>query len=218
MCARFSLTSSEQVAKYFQGRLTFDEPSRYNIAPSDSALSVVAENNSEIRIEPQRWGLHLSHRPQPVINLRSEGRTIDQSFGAQPRFQRCLIPATGFFEWRTENGVKQPYNFVMADDDAFAFAALCQAAPNGPPEFAILTCEPNSLVAQYHDRMPSIIESDSADAWLSSDVYEDIVGLAQNPLPAERMVAYAVTRKMGSPRYQSADCIQPSEPENPSLF
>ncbi len=164
MCARFNLTSSDQVARYFQGRLAFDEPPRYNIAPSDTVLAAVAYLEQGLKLEPQRWGVHMGHRPQPVINLRSESSMIEKTLAQGSRFSRCLIPTTGFFEWRTEDGAKQPYNFVLKDGEAFAFAGLCQPGQNGPPECAILTCEPNELVSEYHDRMPCIIDAGKVDA------------------------------------------------------
>lgn len=218
MCARFNLTSSDQVARYFQGRLVFEEPPRYNIAPSDVVLAAVAFHEHGMKLEPQRWGVHMGHRPQPVINFRSESSMLEKTLDAGSRYARCLIPATGFFEWRTEGGVKQPYNFMMKDREAFAFAGLFVEGKEGPPECAILTCEPNELVAEYHDRMPSIIAPDRADAWLFSDETDEVLFLARVPFPADRMAAFPVTRKMGNPRYQEAASVVQAEPENPTLF
>lgn len=141
-------------------------------------------------------------------------KTLDEG----SRYHRCLIPATGFFEWRSEAGIKQPYNFVMEDREAFAFAGLYLDGQGGPPECAILTTEPNELVAEYHDRMPSIISADTANAWLYSDEMDQILFLARTPFPAEQMAAFPVTRKMGNPRYQDQAGVLPAEPENPSLF
>lgn len=217
MCARFSLASPEKVAEYFQGRLVFDEPPRYNIAPSDAVLAAILEGGV-LGLEPQRWGLHMSHRPQAVINLRSETTMIAKTFDAKPSFRRCLIPATGFFEWREENGVKQPYHFALRSGEAFAFAGLCKAVPDGPPECAILTTEPNGLVAQYHDRMPSLIAKEDAETWLGGSSEEEVISLARLPFREDRMLAFPVTRKMGNPRFQGEESVRPSEPENPTLF
>ena len=215
MCARFNLASPEQAARYFQGRLRFDDPPRYNIAPTDLILTGLLDAGGLVA-EHMRWGMKLGDRPG-VINLRSETSSIERSFGSEPRFQRCLIPATGFFEWRQEGSVKQPYNFVMESGEAFAFAGLWQPGHQGPPEVAILTCHPNELVAAYHDRMPSLVAPEDAERYLSGSA-EEVLEIARVPFPAERMKTYPVSRKMGSPRFQDSEAIRPAEPPNPSLF
>jgi putative SOS response-associated peptidase YedK len=192
MCARFNLATPEAAGRYFQGRLALDSEPRYNIAPSEP-LPCVYLDNHDLALAWPTWNLTLG--PRKVINIRTEGQMMNQS-----RWKRCLVCATGFFEWREEGGHKQPYNFVMRSGEAFAFAALSNPEVT---ETAILTTTPNELVAKYHDRMPSIIASHDAEAWLEGNRPD----LAIAPFPAELMDAFPVTRKMGNPRYKGSDSV-----------
>lgn len=215
MCARFNLMSTEKAARYFQGRLRFDEPVKYNIAPTDMILTVLEEHG--LTANHMRWGMHLGPSRGAVINLRSEGQSLERSFGKTSHFRRCLVPATGFFEWREEGGAKQPYNFVLASGEAFALAGLCQQRGEEPAEFAILTCEPNELVADYHDRMPSVVASEDADGYLAGDP-EAVAKIARIPFPAELMAVFPVTRKMSNSRFQGEEAVRHIEPQNRNLF
>ena len=105
--------------------------------------------------------------------------------------RRCVIPAEGFYEWREEHGYKQPYFFARKDGKPVMFAGIwdySEVKGDTIPSFAILTDEPNELVAPYHDRMPVVL--DDAEKWLDVDAPLDAVC----PLGPDRFVVRPVNR------------------------
>lgn len=211
MCARFSVASAESVGLYFQGRLAFDEGPRYNIAPSEPVFAGLLAPEGLVGRDAS-WGLELG--PRKVINLRSEGPMIGKTWGA---FRRVVVPATSFFEWREENGVRIPYLFGLASGDAFGIAGIGREIVPGTWQVALLTTSPNSLVAEYHDRMPSLLSPEDVDEWLGAPTPHEACPLALTPYPAERMRVYPVSRKVGNPRFKDQEAIQRVSPQ-PGLF
>jgi putative SOS response-associated peptidase YedK len=88
--------------------------------------------------------------------------------------RRCVVPAEGFYEWREEGGKKQPYYFARRDGKPVMFACIwdySEIKGETVPSFAILTDEPNELIAPYHDRMPVVLAK--VEAWLNPDTTLD---------------------------------------------
>ena len=145
---------------------------RWNIRPGQSNPVVI--NNEKREIEFMLWGLipHFAkddHYKYKTINARAE--TIDQlpTFRHPFHHNRCLVPATGFYEPDKINFSKQPYPwhyFEMRDHSISSFAGLYDVWKNGSKEirsYTILTTTPNALVGRYHDRMPVILEKEDED-------------------------------------------------------
>ncbi len=111
-----------------------------------------------------------------MINARAE--TVDTlNFYKKPfREQRCLIPASGFYEWKTEGKQKTKFYFHRKDTDLFAFAGLYSVwhSPDGKeiPSYTIITTTPNKTVKAVHDRMPVILKREDEDTWLNPDIQE----------------------------------------------
>jgi len=118
----------------------------------------------------------------PLLNARTDGLRRGQ-FRQHLQKQRCIIPAAGFYEWREEDG-KQPYYFARKDGRPLMLAGIwAEAEYKGDKRtaFAILTDEPNALIAPYHDRMPVALADDQLDGWLDLG--------RQNPLDADLLLA-----------------------------
>ena len=118
----------------------------------------------------------------------------------------------GFFEWRLENGKKQPYYFRRSDKSIFAFAGLWQPgnSPSEPGNFVILTTTPNDVVKPYHDRMPVILVPDCVDAWVRTPAAEQAMLRSLTvPYAADIMEAFAVTPKVNKPANSSPENIEP---------
>jgi len=150
------------------------------------------------------------------INARAETVATAPAFReAFPR-RRCLVPATGFYEWKKlPGGGKQPYNIGMRDGSLFAMAGLWECWKKGPEpieSFTIITGPPNSLVAELHDRMPVILEPDHWDAWLTSKDTGEVQAMLQ-PFPAQLMSAYPVSPKVGNVKDDTPDLIEPLQGE-----
>jgi len=156
-----------------------------------------------------------------LINVRSETASTRPSFRAAFRSRRCLIPASGFYEWRRNRTVRQPYLISRVDGQPMAFAGLWEhwTVPRGktltgslatfePGErietCTILTTAANTLVAQVHDRMPVILAAEAFDAWLGGER----VPLA--PCAPETLVARPVSRAVNDHRNDDPRCLDPA--------
>lgn len=108
------------------------------------------------------WGLAVSWQAQPVINARSE--TLDQKPTFQPFLSnRCLVPASAYFEWRAHGRAKIKTRIHLDDESVMMFAGLI-----GDGRFTIVTCAPSPAIAHIHDRMPVILGSMAQDQWLNA--------------------------------------------------
>jgi putative SOS response-associated peptidase YedK len=138
-----------------------------NVAPTETVPVLIAGNGVVLA----RFGIHRNGpngKPRPpLLNARTDGMRKGQ-FRTHLKKQRCVIPADGFYEWRDEGG-KQPYYFARKDGKPLMLAGIWQEAEykcDKRAAFAILTEEPNELVASYHDRMPLALADDKVALWL----------------------------------------------------
>jgi putative SOS response-associated peptidase YedK len=185
---------------------------RYNIAPTQTVPIVRLNSGGRREIAFLRWGLipfwskdaKIAYR---TINARAETVATAPAFRAAFKKRRCLVPASGFYEWKKlADGDKQPYFIGMGDGAPFSFAGLWERWDKGetPVEtFTIMTGEPNSLVAPLHNRMPVILEPDHYDAWLTATDTAIPQALLQ-PFPAQLMTAYRVSKRVNNARNDDA--------------
>ena len=215
MCGRFAMTESEEkVMNDFQIQHSevLLEP-RYNISPSQG-ITVIVKQDGIRRLETRQWGLipFWAKAPKPMINARAETASEKPAFKQAFRKRRCLIPASGFFEWAREDGKKQPYFICLQDKSPMAFAGLCEEwyTPDGKivKTCAILTVEANSFLQFIHHRMPVILTPAKGMTWL--DLNETEVS-SQNilmPYDSENMEARRVTRRVNVPSFDNPECIE----------
>jgi putative SOS response-associated peptidase YedK len=164
-----------------------------------------------------RWGLVPSWADDPgigarMINARSETAPEKPSFRSAFRRRRCLIPVDGFYEWKRENGSKQPYYFRIDGGRPFAFAGLWESW-NKDGEIrscTILTTTANDLVEEIHERMPVILPRDRYDAWLDPEAEGEELAALLVPYPGDDLEAYPVSRFVNSPGNDDPRCIEPA--------
>ena len=178
MCSRYFLDADGNVIAYtFRVPLTQPLRKRFNIAPTQDAPVVRVAESGEREIAMLRWGLVPSWAKDlsagtKMINARSEGVHEKPAFREALRRRRCLVPATGFFEWKPVGKRKQPFAITIADRPVFAFAGLWESwrSSDGKPveTFTIVTTDANDAVREIHDRMPVILPRDAEDAWLEA--------------------------------------------------
>lgn len=225
MCGRFTNKAKpEQIKKEFKvGRInpTIFEP-RYNIAPTQ-LIPAVLESDGERIIERLRWGLIPSWAKDEsignkLINARAETLAEKPSFRNAFRSHRCIIPASGFYEWAKKGtGAKQPYYFYLKDKDVFGFAGLYEEWTNKETGELLETCtiittEANEVLEPVHDRMPVILKAENYDQWL--DPKETDTGRLEKllvPYPAEEMASHAVSRAINNPSVDSPELIENSK-------
>jgi putative SOS response-associated peptidase YedK len=112
----------------------------------------------------------MKEKPKaPHINARAETVHKLPLFREGFAKRRCLIPATGFYEWQKREDGKQPYRFRRKDLEPFAFAGIWEFVRLGGEEIlstAMIVGEANPLVGGVHDRMPVMLMSEDYDRWL----------------------------------------------------
>ena len=215
MCGRFAMTESEEkVMNDFQIQHSevLLEP-RYNISPSQG-ITVIVQQDGIRKLETRQWGLipFWAKAPKPMINARAETASEKPAFKQAFRKRRCLIPASGFFEWAKEDGKKQPYFICLQDKSPMAFAGLCEEwyTPDGKivKTCAILTVEANSFLQFIHHRMPVILTPAKGMNWL--DLIESEVSPQDILMPydSENMEARRVTRRVNVPSFDNPECIE----------
>lgn len=220
MCGRFTLrVFPEQIAELFSLEQMPPLNPRYNIAPTQSVLAIrdsYAGNGREATF--LNWGLIPSWANDPsigsrMINARSETAAQKPSFRAAFKYRRCIIPADGFYEWQKVAGGKQPQLIGLKGGGLFGFAGLweCWEREGSAIEScAILTTEPNELLAPIHNRMPVILHPEDYDEWLSRDIQKaDPLLHLMRSFPAELMAYRPVSTHVNNPRNEDPACVSP---------
>jgi putative SOS response-associated peptidase YedK len=216
MCGRFTLQiPAEVLAKAFGlQELSLVEP-RYNIAPGQLVAAVrrIGDHN---KIDFLKWGLlpeweqDLTHTQ---INARSETVHEKPAFQHAVKCNRCIIPATGFYEWLpTEGSHKQPYYIRLLNSGVMGFAGLWERREagdgSGLETCCILTTSANDLVKPIHERMPVILQAEDYDFWLDRNRHDPSeLQRLYKPYPSDLMVAHVVPDLVNNPRFDSAACI-----------
>ncbi|MEO0804635.1 MAG: SOS response-associated peptidase [Cyanobacteria bacterium J06642_2] len=224
MCGRFALAAdAETIAHAFALSLEREIPPRYNIAPSQPVEVVRANEQHERELAIVQWGLIPSwvkdlSKWKPLINARSETVAEKPSFRAAFRRRRCLIPASGFYEWQKVEEGKQPFfihqHAEEGDLPVFAMAGLWehwQRHDGSELETCtILTTAANASMKPIHDRMPVILAPDDYDAWLLTDE-RDVgdLGALLHPVDDEWVSAYPVSTTVNNPRHDGFICMEP---------
>ena len=229
MCGRYTLTAGQEelIRKFLLKQLAGDVEKvlrpRYNIAPSQQVVTVRLSPESGERLAiPAVWGLVPSWTKDPkigagLINARSETAAEKPSFRAAFKQRRCLIPASGFYEWQRTGGYKQPYYFTMASGEPFAMAGLWELwrGSDGSEieSCAILTTEPNDVLAPVHNRMPVILEPDDFDLWLDprKGIPADVQPLLK-PYDPKQMICYPVSKRVNNTRHDGPELIEKYDP------
>jgi len=219
MCGRFSLTHSiETVGCTFRASGDINYPKRYNIAPSQRVPIVGSSDGKHRKMALMQWGLIPSWARDAsignrLINARAETIEEKPSFRMAYQSRRCIVPASGFYEWKRYGSRKQPYYIQSASKGLLALAGLWESW-NGPDgvvySFTIITTKPNELMKTIHDRMPVIIAPDYFEQWLNCRDYsgKDVSHLLR-PVAADTLEAFPVSSLVNSPSNDSWKCAQP---------
>src|SRR4051794_30976416 len=182
MCGRYAivLVGDGSLQRRFSLEELLDDPApRFNVAPTQ-ALPVITRNSPN-RAEMMRWGMIPFWAKDPaigsrMINARAETVAEKPAFKRSLRSQRCLVPASGFFEWKRDGETRTPHFIHLTDEPLFAFAGLYDRwrSPDGQEvmSYSILTIEPNDLMAPIHNRMPVVLDREDEGIWLDPDITE----------------------------------------------
>lgn len=225
MCGRYQFDFSDRDrfrARYdIEGNYPYSEiKTRYNVAPGQSMPVVVSRSPNSVEL--MLWGLipgwDRSDKPKGFINLRDD--TVASKAWAQRYLasSRCLVPASGFYEWRKADGEKIPYYIRPETGDYFSFAGLWsewRSPATGQTEktYTIITTSPNGFMEPIHNRMPAILTREEEEEWLNPDNAE-IARLKELLHPYRGpMKGYPVSRRVNSPAHDDAQVIEPEARE-----
>lgn len=214
MCGRYTATwSGVQFAETFgvQGSL-FEN---YNVAPTHHA-PVVIQPGCNREVLEAKWGLLPRWVDKPadfrasMFNARAGTLTEKASFKRPFKRQRCLVPASGFYEWVEDNGVKQPYYIRPKDGELLAFAGLWerwQKEADVIYSYTVITTGANETMQGLHSRMPVILPVESFSDWLRDDSKPDNLLALLNPYEGD-LETYRVDRRVGRTRENDAGLVE----------
>jgi putative SOS response-associated peptidase YedK len=220
MCGRYVLKAAlPDIARMLGMDVDLALEPSYNIAPTTPVPACRMEQPDRKELTLLRWGLipHWAKQADGgyrMINARAETVAEKPAFRSPLRNRRCLIPADGYYEWKSVGGRKQPYYFSMKDGRPFCFAGLWerwQPADGDPIETCtIITTGANALGAEIHPRMPVILAADDYGRWLDPRVTQaDAVVPLLAPFPPEAMTTYPVSTLVNNARVDEPRCITP---------
>jgi putative SOS response-associated peptidase YedK len=179
MCQRFYLAArAAEIKKVFKIEDVPELVPRYNIAPTQHSPIVTAVGKAR-ELHIARWGVVPSWSRDLSLAARvadAAAETIEDKPAFRTLFQtrRCLVPASGYFEWQTKGAKKQPYKIALRNGGLLAFAGLWETwtPETGEPveTFAIITTQANKLISEIGERMPAIIPSADYQRWLTAPV------------------------------------------------
>lgn len=227
MCGRYALLADP--ADLVEGfdmhgpSMPLDFRPSYNAAPSQLMPVVLLESGRRI-IRLHRWGLIPSWAKDPsvgnqLINARAETIAEKPSFRNAFKKHRCLVPASGFFEWAKTAAGKVPHFIRPRDGGLIAFAGLWESwtDPAGEPmhSYTIVTTGPNATMAGIHDRMPVILPREHYDAWLDVTRPADAALALLRPAPDDALEAYPVSRQVNSPAVNEPGNVERVPTEKP---
>jgi putative SOS response-associated peptidase YedK len=229
MCGRYTLTASpEAIQQAFDLANVPPLTARYNIAPTQPVPIITSEQRDTLTIV--QWGLIPSWSKDTsiaskLINARAETLDEKPSFKNAFKRRRCLIPADGFYEWKSgdKGEKKKPQFLTLGERDLFAFAGLWEVwnSPTGDPVYTctIITAEPNDLVKSFHHRMAVILEKDQYAAWLDADTPAPVLKDLMRPYPPDNMHVYEVSTLVNNATVDAPEMIVPyAAPEQRSML
>ncbi|MEI6066357.1 MAG: SOS response-associated peptidase [Methylococcaceae bacterium] len=216
MCGRFNLIATKtQIMEHFCLQRLADYQPDYNIAPGQKIITVVRLEDSSNKAVNLHWGLIPSWSKDRkiashLINARAETLTEKPSFRNAYQQRRCLIPATGFFEWQSTETGKHPYHIHQPAYALFAFAGLWEHWEHQQETVyscTIITTAASDKIAPIHDRMPVIIHPDFYDRWLdkTNTAVEMADFLAADGYKAMQLTS--ISTRVNNPLHNDAECL-----------
>lgn len=221
MCGRYTTIETEKLYPRYKtvNRLDKDKPASYNVAPGQWVPIITAQSPNHISL--MKWGFvppwvndaeKMKKSPKP-INAKAENLSTSPLWRGAFKNHRCLVPATGFYEWKGEAGRKQPYWFHLKHERIFSFAGLFSVAHDAEGKefasFTIITTRPNQTMRPIHDRMPVILAEDKEADWLSGEADPGELMAMLDPYDDSDMERFAVSPDVNTTRNNAADLIKP---------
>jgi putative SOS response-associated peptidase YedK len=225
MCGRYILRQISEAERYFDlQRVTWHFSASYNIAPTQDVPVVRLGKDGSREGLMMRWGLipfFAKGEPPKYSTINATVEKLDTApawRGPWQRGRRCIMPASGFYEWHLESdGRKQPFLIELADQPLFGFVGLWDASRRDDGTIvrscAIVTMPANTLMREIHNtgrnpfRMPAILRGEDHAVWLSGTTADAKSVLLQ--YPDDRMHGYQVSTRVNTPKNNDPQLIEP---------
>jgi putative SOS response-associated peptidase YedK len=207
MCGRYTLSiRRERFEAVYHVQAPLEFAPRFNIAPTQNA-PVIRQQDGKFEVSMMRWGIQNHNSSKPIINARAETVHELPTFASSLREQRCLVPASGWLEWRKLEGQKQAYYLTADEQSDLAFAGLWTTR-DSREQYAIITTEANESIGHIHNRMPVILPRERWRVWLADTPLEEIMAMLE-PHSARDTDYWAVGSRVGKVAEDDADLIEP---------
>jgi putative SOS response-associated peptidase YedK len=200
-----------------------DLAARYNIRPTQDLVAIVNEDGRPVA-RPMRWGLIPSWAkadklPRSTFNARSDKLASSGMWRRPFSSTRAVVPASGFYEWKTENGEKKPQYIKPKSGEIFRFAAIYDHWINEHGETvescAIVTTEANGFMSDIHDRMPAILDEETIALWLDPQSSNpDTLSSILLPAEDDLLEAHEVSTRVNGYRNDESSLIEPIDDQN----
>lgn len=234
MCGRYVLLRPD--LKELMKKLRLEElynlittDSRYNIAPSQpvaafrNASGAGGVSDKQIEMTTFSWGWRAASTDTPgksvfLVNARGETLTQRPAFKDAFRERRCVLPASGFYEWNRSGKTPEPHFIHLRDNEPFFLAGIWREEEGKPDSCVVITTQPNAIMQKIHDRMPVLFTADSALEWIASrsDEITTIKSLIV-PFPAEKMESRPVSTYVNTAKNEGEACLNPPAAKPPAL-
>lgn len=221
MCGRFWASLSwEEYRKLLN--LLGDPPETnfapdWNAAPTHDVL-VCSDHDGKRRLEKMNWGLVPVWAKEPpefsTINAKCETLEEKATWKGSLNKMRCVVPVSGFYEWRGPKGKKQPFAIKRRDGMPMLLAGLWafndKINKDGVRSFAIVTCPANKTMGEIHSRMPVILDPADLDLWLSAAPWGEGHRALMRSCPDDWLTAFPVSKEVGAVRNNYPELIEPA--------
>lgn len=220
MCGRYAITTAPEAIRRLFGYLEQPNfPPRYNVAPTQP-IPIVRLLDGKRQYALMRWGLIPAWVKDPrtfslLINARGESVLDKPAFRNAMKRRRCLIPADGFYEWKTEGKFRRPFYIRPTRGEPMALAGLWETwtGPNGEEmdTAVIVTTRANRMLSALHDRMPVVVPPEAFDFWLDCGKVDAMTAAALiTPAPENSLAMHEVSAAVNKAANDTPDLIEPA--------
>ena len=221
MCGRYALTRTEILEEFFEFSFAGHQiiPPRFNVAPTTQIPVIWLDEDGKRQLIELKWGL-VPFWSKPgdklplLINARAEPLSSKPAFRDAFKRRRCIVPASGYYEWQKRlGGPKQPFYITRRDGQPIGFAGLWENSKEKHGTSAIVTTAASEETQQIHDRMPVILEKPDFARWLASEplATQEAQRLLATP-PEGSLIAWKVSSRVNNVQNEDLGLIEEINP------
>jgi putative SOS response-associated peptidase YedK len=219
MCGRFNIISDPLIRMLREiTDVEYELQDRFNIAPTEDIPVVLQDQSGARKVQQMRWWLVPGWVDEPstkysMFNARSEGLLKSRAFSKPFKTSRCLVPASGYYEWQKGEAGKIPFYIRPEVEDGFVFAGLWDRWQRGDQVIdscAIITTQAHGAIRHIHDRMPVQLSATQVEEWLDSNSNAHALQRMFVPRLPTSLEIIPVSSYVNNSRNKGDKCVQPT--------